>query len=247
MSGRGRVRVEPGHKRIRVIFGGETIADTTRPLLVWEKPYYPVYYFPIGDTKADLLVESGSSRSPSRGTATRYTVQVGSTWAADAAYRHLDSPIEEIRDHVAFEWDAMGHWFEEDEEVYVHARNPYTRVDVLRSSRRVRIEIEGVVVAESAQPTLLFETGLSVRTYLPKTDVRLDLLRPSHTTTGCPYKGTASYFSVEVNGRVHEDIVWTYPFTTSESTGIAGLLAFYDERVDVFFDGARRARSTRAH
>lgn len=245
MSERGRVRVEPGHKRIRTMFGGEVIADTTAPLLVWEKPYYPVYYFPVEDVRAEALRQTGLSRSPSRGEAIHSTVSVGARSAPDAAYRYPDSPIDEIRDHIAFDWDAMDHWFEEDEEVYVHARNPYTRIDVLSSSRHVRVEIDGVAVAESVRPTLLFETGLPVRFYLPRTDVRADLLRPSATTTGCPYKGNATYHSIEIEGVVHDDVIWTYPFPARESAGIAGLLAFYEERVDLFVDEERWDRPTR--
>jgi len=236
MSTRGRVKVEQGHKRVRMSFGGETIADTTHPMMVWVKPYSPVYYFPVDDVRTDLLTESGESRSPSRGPATRYTIAAGGRSAIDAAWEHRQSPMEEIRDHIAFEWDAMDHWFEEDEEIYVHARNPYTRIDALPSSRHIRIEIDGVVVAESTRPTLLFETGLPVRYYLPRTDVQAELLRPSATITRCPYKGTASYHSVEVNGTLHEDIVWTYPFPARESLPIAGLLAFYNEKANIYVD-----------
>ena len=247
MSTRGRVKVEQGHKRVRVSFGGETVADTTEPLMVWEKPYYPVYYFPIGDVRTDLLTETGESRSPSRGPATRFTVAAGDGSAADAAYQHRRSPIEEIQEHIAFDWDAMEHWFEEDEEVYVHARDPYTRIDALPSSRHVRVEVDGVVVAESTRPTLLFETGLPVRYYLPRTDVRADLLRPSTTQTHCPYKGAASYHSIEVSESLHEDIVWTYPFPAGESLPIAGLLAFYNEKVDLYVDGELQDRPGRHH
>ncbi|NQV07761.1 DUF427 domain-containing protein, partial [bacterium] len=126
MTARGRVKVESSNKRVRVLFGGEVVADTTAPLLVWEKPYYPTYYFPASDVRHDLLSESGESRSPSRGTAKRFTVSAGGATAPDSAYRHTGSPIEEIRDHIAFDWAAMDHWLEEDEEVYVHARDPYT-------------------------------------------------------------------------------------------------------------------------
>jgi len=223
------------------MFDGIIVADTGDPLLVWEKPYYPVYYFPVADVDSSLLVESGSSRSPSRGPAIRYTIATGGRSAPGAAYRHPDSPIEAIRGHIAFEWGAMDHWFEEDEEVYVHARDPYTRVDVLRSSRHLRIEIDGVTVADSTRPTLLFETGLPVRYYLPLTDIRTDLLRPSSTVTACPYKGTAAYHSLEVDGVLHEDVAWTYPFPAGEALGIAGLVAFYDERVEVFVDGEQQA------
>ena len=133
----------------------------------------------------------------------------------------------------------MDGWFEEDEPVRVHPRDPYTRVDVLESSRHVRVELDGVTVADSRRPRILFETGLRPRYYLPLTDLRLDLLRPSDRRTECPYKGEASYFSVEVNGRRFDDVVWTYRTPLPEAQKIAGLACFYDERVDLFLDGER--------
>lgn len=243
MSDRGRVRVEPGSKRVRVVLGGEVVADTTRPLLVWEKPHYPVYYFPLDDVRRDLLVETGeASRSPSRGDARVYTVKAGAAEAPRAAYEYPDSPLEAIRGHIAFDWAAMDHWYEEEEEVHVHARNPYTRVDILNGSRSVRVEIGGVTVAETDRPTLLFETGHPTRYYLPQTDVRLDLLRKTDAHTACPYKGTAEYWSVDVGGEVHENVVWSYPYPILESIKIAGLMCFYNEKVDIFVDGRREER-----
>src|SRR5690606_20200851 len=114
------------------------------------------------------------------------------------------------------------------------------RVDVLSSSRHVRIEVNGVTVADSRSPRLLFETGLPTRYYLPKTDVRLDLLEPTDTVTHCPYKGTAEYWSV--NGE--KDLAWSYRTPLPESEKIAGLIAFYDEKVDVYVDGVRQDRPT---
>jgi uncharacterized protein (DUF427 family) len=131
----------------------------------------------------------------------------------------------------------MDGWFEEDEEVTVHARDPYTRIDILDSSRHVEVKIGGVTVADSCRPRLVFETGSPVRTYLPKTDVRMDLLSPTGTATRCPYKGTASYWSVTVDGTTYDDLVWSYASPLPESTKIAGLVAFYDEKVDVYVDG----------
>src|SRR5262249_53186681 len=206
---RGRVRVEPGLKRARAYLGGELVVDTTRPLLVWEGPYYPQYYVPIEDTHG--LVPTGTTtHSPSRGDAIHYTVKAGGKEAADAAWQYPDSPIEEIRGHVRFDWDALDGWFEEDEEVFVHPRNPYSRVDILPSSRPVRVLVAGEVVAESPHPSLLFETGLPVRYYLPKVDVRMDLLEPTPSVTRCPYKGEASYWSVRAGGTLHEDLAWSY-------------------------------------
>jgi uncharacterized protein (DUF427 family) len=240
---RGRVRVEDGHKRIRIYLGGEVVADTIRPMLVWERPSHPTYYFPVEDVRPGVLVATDETkRSPSRGTADLFDVVVGDRTAPLAAYRHADSPLTEIRDAVAFVWSAMDGWFEEDEEVTVHARDPYTRIDILHSSRHVQVKIDGVTVADSMQPRLLFETGSPVRTYLPKTDVRMDLLTPTGTLTRCPYKGTASYWSVTVDGTTYEDLVWSYASPLPESTKIAGLVSFYDEKVDVFYDGVLQPR-----
>ena len=137
---------------------------------------------------------------------------------------------------LAFRWSEMEHWFEEDEEVFVHTRDPHTRVDILPSSRSVRVELDGVVVAATQRPMLLFETGLPVRYYFAKTDVRLDLLVPSDRVTACPYKGTARYWSVRIGDVEHPDIAWAYDTPLPESTRIAGLIAFYNERVDLVVD-----------
>ncbi len=235
---RGRVRIEDGRKRVRAYSAGELVADTTRAKLVWEKPYYPTYYFPQADVRMELLSPSGETRrSPSRGTAELFSLKVGGREEAGAAYAYPDSPIEQLRDLVALRWDALDAWFEEDEEVFVHPRDPYTRVDALRSSRHVVVEVGGVQVADTTSPTLLFETGLPTRYYLPKTDVRMDLLTPTPTRTLCPYKGEAEYWSVAAGGDTYDDIVWSYRYPVRESAPIAGLVAFYDEKVDVYVDG----------
>jgi uncharacterized protein (DUF427 family) len=243
-STRGRVRVEPGLKRVRAYLGGELAVDTIHPLLVWENPNYPAYYLPIEDTHG-LVQTATTQHSPSRGDAVHYTVKAGGKEAVDAAWQYPDSPIEAIRAYVRFAWDALDAWFEEDEEVFVHVRNPYTRIDILPSSRHVRILVDGEVVADSPRPWLLFETGLPVRYYLPKFDVRMDLLEPTDSLTGCPYKGEASYWSVRAGGVVHEDLAWSYRRPLPESSRIAGLVAFYNERVDIEVDGVLQERPTR--
>lgn len=235
---RGRVRLEPSPKRVRAQLGGVMIADSAHPILVWEKPYYPTYYLPVADVRTDLFTASRtSSHSPSRGEATVYSITAGGRTASDAAMRYEQSPIVELRDLVRVEWSAMDHWFEEDDEVYTHPRDPYSRVDILASSRRIQVEVDGVLVADSTSPHLLFETGLPTRYYLPKTHVRMDLLRPTDSATGCPYKGTAEYWSVEVNGAGHPDLAWSYQAPFAESQKIAGLIAFYNEKVDIIVDG----------
>jgi uncharacterized protein (DUF427 family) len=241
MTERGRVRIEPSTKRVRVMLGGEVVADTSRPLLVWEVPYYPTYYFPADDVRTDLLVATGETRkSPSRGEASQLAVKVNGV--EGAAYTFLNPKIEEIAGHYAFVWKTMDHWFEEDEEVWVHARDPYTRIDILPSSRRVRVELDGVTVADTTHASFLFETGLPTRYYIPKTDVRMDLLSATDTETACPYKGTARYWSVTVDGKTHEDVVWGYDAPLPESQKITGLVCFYNEKVDVYVDGVLEER-----
>jgi uncharacterized protein (DUF427 family) len=234
---RGTVRVEQGVKRVRAYLAGQLVADTTRPFLVWEVPYYPAYYLPIEDVAAKLVPTGKTEHSPSRGNAELYDVQVDGLTAAGAARRYPDSPLERLRDLVRFDWVAMDEWLEEDEPVYTHPRDPYTRVDILASSRRVRVEVDGVTVAESVRPHILFETGLPPRYYLPLSDIRMDLLRPSTTQTHCPYKGTASYWSVDTGHATHPDVVWIYRTPLPESQKIAGLACFYNEKVDIYLDG----------
>jgi uncharacterized protein (DUF427 family) len=236
-AGRGRVHAEQAHKRVRALLGGQLVVDTIRPVLVWEGPHYPVYYLPAADVRATLEPNGEVVRSPSRGDAVRHDVVIGDQKAENAAGTYPDSPVPELRDLVRIDWDAMDEWLEEDEIVYGHARNPYHRVDVLAGSRHVTVEIDGVVVADSVRPVVLFETGIRPRYYLPLSDVKTELLVGSDSATHCPYKGTAGYFSVKVAGRVHEDVVWIYRTPLPESIRVAGLVCFYDEKVDVFVDG----------
>jgi uncharacterized protein (DUF427 family) len=242
-AARGQVHIQTGAKRIRAYLGGAVVADTTSPLLVWERPYYPTYYFPIADVRSELLEPDGTVvRSPSRGDGRRFSVRAGGKLAQGAAVRHETSPFEALRDAIRLEWDAMDAWFEEDEQVFTHPRDPYTRVDILASSRHVRIDVDGVTIAESTSPRLLFETGLPVRYYLPKPHVRMDLLAPTDTVSHCPYKGQAEWWSVRVGDSVHQDLAWSYRTTLPESQKIAGLVSFYDERVDVYVDGVLQER-----
>lgn len=234
---KARVRIEPNPKWIRGVRNGRTVVDSRAVRLVWEIPYYPAWYVPVDDVHADLVANGTTLRSPSRGEGTRYDLVVDGETIPDGAWRHLDSPVAELRDLVRIEWDALDSWFEEDTEVFVHPRSPETRVDVLPSSRHVRVAIDGVVVADSVRPTLLFETGLPTRYYLPKADVRMDLLTPTDTGSACPYKGWAHYWTATVNGTDHPDIAWGYRTPLPESAGIAGLVCFYNEKVDLEIDG----------
>ena len=236
------IKIEQGAKRVRAYLTGEVVADTKTPFLVWEWPYYPTYYFPLDDVRAELVPAGRTEHSPSRGEGQVYHVKVAGADADGAALRYPDSPIETLRDLVRLDWNSMTEWFEEDEPVYVHPRDPYSRVDILASTRHVQVEIDGVTVADSRQPRILFETGLPPRYYVPLTDLRMDLLCPSDTQTRCPYKGIASYWSVDTGQAVHTDVVWIYRTPLPESQKIAGLACFYNEKVDITLDGEPQER-----
>src|SRR5438105_7126518 len=184
------VATEASPKRVRAVFAGHTIADSNRVLMLREAKHTPVYYFPMDDVRMDLLVPSAHRTTcPFKGEASYWSVEVDGRRADDAVWGYED-PIPEradIKGHVAFYWDKLDHWFEEEDEVFVHPRDPYHRVDVLHSARHLRVVVGGETVAESTRPVLLFETGLPVRYYLPKLDVRLDLPTPTDTITHCPY------------------------------------------------------------
>ena len=238
--------VEPTPRRVRTVFGGLTVADSRRTLLVWAGDIrLPVYYFPLPDVRADLLSESDRRIAhPDLGNARCWHLEVGGRSAADAAWSfdETEPGAEAVRGHLAFNWGEMDAWFEEDDEVFVHPRDPYHRVDVLNSSRHVRVELNGVTVAESRRPRLLFETGLPPRYYLPKADLRMDLLEPTQSHTACPYKGTASYWTVRHDGVEWPDIAWSYPSPIPECPKIEDLIAFYNEHVDLIVDGELQER-----
>jgi uncharacterized protein (DUF427 family) len=249
MSGQppAEVRTERGQKRVRAYLGGELVADTIAPLLVWEIPNFPAYYIPAADITAELVPAGKSEKARHLGTAEILHVKTSAGVVAEAARRYPDSPVPGVRDTVRLDWDAMSEWLEEDEPVYTHPRDPHKRVDILASSRRVRVELDGVTVADSGQPRILFETGLPPRYYLPLSDLRMDLLRSSERSSHCPYKGTAAYWSVDTSsaapgGRLHQDVVWIYRAPLPESQKVAGLACFYNERADIYLDGIRQDR-----
>ncbi len=239
---RGSVRVEAGTKRVRALLGGHTVVDTLEPRMVWEIPYYPAYYLPRADVLARLEPSGRTDHSPSRGDAVFYDVHIDGRVARDGAWAYPDSPLDELRDLVRFRWDALDEWLEEDEPVYVHPRSPYVRVDILASSRRVQVAVDGVELADSHRPHILFETGLPPRYYLPLSDVRTELLEPSSTVTHCPYKGAASYWTLVIGDQRYEDFVWIYRSPLPESAKITGMACFYNEKVDLTVDGVPQER-----
>ena len=238
-----RIRIEPSPKWIRGVHGGRTLVDSRDARLVWEVPYYPAWYFPIDAVHGDLVPNGEVLRSPRRGDGTRYDLVVDGLTLPDVGWQHVDSPVEELRGLVRFEWNAMEAWFEENTEVYVHPRSPEVRIDTLPSSRRVRVLVDEEVIAESDRPTLLFETHLPTRYYLPQSDVRMEMLTPTESRTGCPYKGFARYWNVTTATATHDDLAWGYPTPLPESEGIAGMVCFYNEKVDLEIDGVRLERA----
>jgi uncharacterized protein (DUF427 family) len=240
-----RVRTEPNRRRVRVFFGGEAVADSSATLYLFETGHLPVYYFPRADVRFDLLEPtSEKSHCPYKGDASYHTVVAGGRRYENAvwAYPEPIASVPELADYVAFYWARADAWYEEDDEVFKHPRDPYHRVDVLSSSRHVEVRVGGVLVAESRRPRLLFETGLPVRYYLPKLDVKQELLVPSPTRSRCPYKGEAVYWSVRDGDELLEDIVWSYPAPIPEAPKIENLLAFYNEKTDITVDGVLQER-----
>ena len=236
---------EQSPKRIRVMFGGEMIVDTTAGLILHERGHVPVYYLPREDVTMDRLAATDhSTHCPFKGDASYYTLLAGGKTSENAVWSY-ERPFDEcagICGYLAFYWGRMDRWFEEDEEVFVHARSPRVRVDILESSRSVRVMLGGITVAETSRARLLFETGLPTRYYIPRDDVIGELM-PSQSRSECPYKGKASYYHVRVGAKTFEDIVWFYRDPVHESARIKDFLCFYNEKVDaVFIDGMTKEK-----
>lgn len=257
-----KLRVEPTAKRVRATLSGETVVDTRRAVLVWEPRHVvPYYAVPVEDLRAELLAVPASTADhqlvtlapegvaagavsivrPGPGSFTRHTsdgeemsIRFAGADKHRVAYRFADP---DLSGYVGLDFAAFDAWLEEDTPIVAHPRDPFHRVDVLHSSRRVRIESGGTVLAESTRPRLLFETHLPLRFYLPAEDLTEGLLRPSPTRTTCAYKGEATYWALD-----GADVAWSYPRPLAEAAEIAGMVSFFDERVDVVVDGQRRER-----
>jgi uncharacterized protein (DUF427 family) len=241
----GALYLEPSPKRVRVVVGGETVADSRRVLMLHESGHQPIYYFPPEDVRSEFLEASDRhTRCPKKGEASYYTIRTPDRVVEAGAWYYPD-PIESappIKGLIAFYWNRMDHWYEEDEEVFVHPRDPYHRVDVLASDRLVRVSVGGQLLAESSRAVALFESNLPARWYLPREDVVAEL-EDSETITRCPYKGAASYHSVRLDdGTVERDLIWCYREPRDEVGRIRGLLCFFNERVDLELDGELQER-----
>jgi len=268
-NGFDELRREPIAKRIRAVHAGGTVADTTRAVLVWEpRRVVPSYAIPVDDIRGELLpgdpagtATAGPDAAEGAGVPLPdvtarpvldpsipfamhttpgevMTVRAGGQDRPGAGFRPADP---DLAGYVVLDFGAFDAWYEEDEPNVAHPRDPFHRIDVLPSSRPVRLELDGQLLAESTRPALLFETMLPTRYYLPREDIRAELI-PSSTTSCCAYKGRASYWSATVGGRVIPDLAWTYEEPLHDATQVRGLIAFFDERIDLTLDGRRRER-----
>jgi len=259
------LRHEPTRKRVRAVLAGRTVVDSARAVLVWEpRRVVPSYAVPREDIAGELVPAAlpaatapdepvghempDLSRQPILAPLTPFAVHTadgqpfdlcaGAGSAAGAAFELAD---RDLAGHVVLDFASFEAWYEEEERIVAHPRDPFHRIDVLPSSRHVRVELDGHLLAETTRPRLLFETMLPTRYYLPLEDVQAQL-RPSTTETFCAYKGHASYWSVDTGGAVFPDLAWTYPSPLREASDVAGLVAFFDERVDFVLDGVRQER-----
>jgi len=263
-GGFGQLRHEPIAKRIRAVLGDGTVVDTARALLVWEpRRIVPSYAVPGDDVTAELVpadaADAGAagtlgarmpelSERPVLDPSVPFAVHTAAGRAVDlraggqtrreAGFYPADP---DLAGYVVLDFGAFDAWYEEDELNVAHPRDPFHRIDVLPSSRQVRVELDGHVLALSSRPTLLFETMLPTRYYLPRDDIRAELI-PSGTRTYCAYKGQASYWSAASGHRVVPGIAWTYQQPRHDAAQVRGLIAFFNERLDVIVDGERLER-----
>jgi uncharacterized protein (DUF427 family) len=240
---RRELRYEPVEKRVRA----DAVVDTTHPILVWEpRRVVPSYAVPAEDIRAELAPAPAASRQAAGvlhpGIPFAVHTAAGEPVTIEnregAGFRLAD---DDLTGYVVLDFRAFDVWREEDEPIAGHPRDPFHRVDVRRTRRPVRIEVGGDVVAETTSARLLYETSLPTRFYLPREDVRAELHAATRRSY-CPYKGEASYWSVDAGGRRREALGWSYEQPLPDAVAITGLIAFWDDRVDVFFDGERRAR-----
>ncbi len=235
--------LQPLEYRIRAIFEREIVVDTLRPFLLHESGRLPVYYFSPADVRMDLL-EPGRREDGEVGTLQRFGLRVGERFVPDAAWSYVETSDAAgfLRELVALEWNAIDEWFCEDEQLFGHPRDPFSRIDVVRTTRHVRVSVDGVVLADTRGALVLHETGLPPRYYVPAEDVRTELLEPSSLRTRCAYKGSASYWSARVGDRLVKDLVWSYPEPQHDAERVRDLLCFFNERVDLDAEGERAER-----
>jgi len=233
------VTLLPNPKWIRGFVDGVLVVNSRDVMGVWDNRHFPSWYFPADDVIAELRPTGRSEDTPGVGECQIHDLVVGATIRQGAARTHSNSPVRELRHRVKLDFGSVDRWFEEDMEVFSEPRNPYVRIDALPSSRHVTVSHEGMVVADTRKPTVLYETGVAARFYIPPTDVNLTMLRPAPRATSCPYKGFASYWTVTVGDHELTESAWSYATPFPEARLIAGMLSFYTNRFVVEIDGTR--------
>lgn len=254
------LRIHPVRKWVRASAGDRTVVDSRRALLVWEpRRIVPSYAVPVEDVAGELdehdgaageehpvsleegppVLDPGTAFSVHSTEGSPLTIRTPDGDLPGAAFR-ADDP--DLAGYVVLDWRAFTQWYEEDEPVVGHPHDPFDRIDCLRSSRHIEILHDGVVLANTTRPTLLFETPLPTRYYLPREDVAMDLLESSGTHTLCAYKGKAAYWSARAGGTVLTDIAWSYPEPLHDAAPVQGLISFFTERLDLVVDGVPQAR-----
>ncbi len=261
----GELRHEPTAKHIRAVLGNETVVDSTRAVLLWEpRRVVPTYAVPTADVSAQLSPAAADSadatsqtagfsipdisRRPVLDPSIPFAVHTAEGQAVDLRCGGSTRPgagfwlaDPDLAGYLALDFAAFDAWYEEDQRILSHPRDPFHRIDVLASSRSIRIERDGEVLADSTRPTLLFETMLPTRYYLPRADVHVELIA-SQTQTYCAYKGQASYWSGRIGGELVPDLAWSYEEPLHEAAHVRGFVSFFDERSDVIVDGVQRER-----
>lgn len=221
-------------RRIRATLGAETVVDSDNVMLLHESNIFPVLYVPVEDVAKGLLVKSGHSTScPFKGEASYWTVTVGDRVAENAVWAY-ENPIDRVswlQGYVSVDWSSMDRWFDEDDEIFGHIRDPYHRVDARPTSRRYQVRLGEVLVADTTGAFVVSETGGANRIYIPPSDIVVDQFNESKTTTHCPHKGNSTYWNHSVTATL--DVAWTYDAPLEEATRIAGHWCFDGPNVKV--------------
>ncbi|KAF2014831.1 DUF427-domain-containing protein [Aaosphaeria arxii CBS 175.79] len=236
----GPFRQSSTPRRVRGLFNGKFVFDTVNAVHVWEHPYYPQYYVPIASFTPSASLER---TAPIDGSNENGTAHLGRLAVGDRSTdRIVIFNTGTLHELVKIDFNAIDQWFEEDVRIYTHPKDPFKRIDILNSSRRIKVTLEGVTLADCSNPLFLLETSLRPRYYLSPTSVMWEYLTKSETETYCPYKGKANYYNVNIKGKVYKDLVWYYTYPTAESVTIAGHLCFYNEKVDIYVAGVQEQR-----
>jgi len=233
-----RPKIAPTEKRVRGVLNGKFIFDTTAAKLVWENPYFPLYWIPKSDFLDTAKFTEDKPVSGIQSSMAKLSVDDKSV----STLLVPDSFNSDLAGLVKIDFKALDTWYEEQVKLQYFPKDPTHRVDILPTGRKVRVELDGVCLADTGSEggvMSLWETNLPARWYLPQTAVKWEYLTPSDTHTGCPYKGEASYYNAVINGKEYKDLAWWYKSPTSESAAIIGMLCFYPGKVDTWVDGKK--------